>query len=593
MVGRLAPTATLDAARAEMTRLSADLEREYPQDNTARGVNLESLDAVVFVPVRPALLALLGAVALVLLVACVNVANLLLAMGAARQREVAVRMALGAASRRLIRQLLTESVALAVVAGTLGVGLAYGALAWLVAQAPADIPRLASTTIDLGVLAVTVGVSVGAGLLFGLFPALQTRAAAPGLSLTSDGTRSATSGRDGSRLRAGLVVSELALAVILLVGAGLLMRSFWHLQQIDPGFQSQYTMKAEFQLPGTRYPINFAVWPNFQEVHRFNADLLARAAVLPGIESVAMASNHPLDPGFTNSFTVVGREAESRTFPEISVRRVTPGYFDTVGLALRAGRRLDAGDTTDGAPVLLINEAAAERFFQDADPIGHEIAFWGSNRRIVGVVGDELFHGITADRPLAVYLPLTQSPSTNGAGVLLARAAPGIDPASLGPSLARVIHEVDPALAVFGLEPLDQTLARAMGESRFTMLLLGLFAAMALGLAAVGIHGVLTYSVSARAREFGIRLALGARPEALRRRVVGHGLLLAAAGLAIGALGALLLTRVLQSLLYNVTPSDPATFGGMAALLLLVAGAASYLPARRITRIDPAVAMRE
>jgi predicted permease len=590
MVGRLAPGVPLDAARDEMTRLAADLETEYPDDNAGRGAHLEALADVVFGPVRPALYALLGAVALVLLVACANVANLMLARSASRQREVAVRVALGAGRGRLLRQFLTESVALSLVAGAAGVLLAYGALAWLISAGPADVPRLATASIDPVVLGVTLAVSVVAGVLFGTVPALQARTTAPRAAL-ADAARASTGGRERVRLRGALVVAEVALAVVLVIGAGLLMRSFWNLRAIDPGFRADGVVKAEFQLPRARYPVNFAVFPDFKEFHAFTAAIEARAAALPGVTAAAVAGNHPLDPGFTNSFLIVGREAESNAFPELSIRRVTPGYFDTVGLEVTSGRPLAGGDTTTGAPVVLINEAAAERFFPDQDPIGHEIAFWGFTRRVVGTVADELFQGLTSDRPLAAYVPLSQAPSTNGRGVLLVRVD-GRDPAAIGPSLARVVRDVDPALAVFGVETLDETTSRSMAEERFTMLLIGLFGAMALGLAAVGIHGVLSYGVAERTRELGIRLALGARPEGLRRSVVAQGLALAGLGLAMGVGGALLLTRGLQSLLYAVTPTDPLTFAAVAGVLALVAAAASYLPARRVTRIDPNAALR-
>jgi predicted permease len=590
IVGRLAPGAPIDAAREEMTRIAAELEAEFPADNAARGVNLEPLGEVVFGPVRPALYALVGAVALVLLVACVNVANLMLARGTARQREVAVRLALGAGRGRVVRQFLTESVALSLVAGGLGVLLAYGVVQWLAAAGPAEVPRLATASIDPVVLAMTVVVSLAAGVLFGIVPALQAGSAAPRAALGEAG-RAASGSRRQSRLRDALVIAELALAVVLVVGAGLLIRSVWNLQAIDPGFRAAGVVKAEVTLPRTRYPVSFAVWPDFKQFHAFTTALEQRAASLPGVASVAVAGNHPLDPGFTNSFAIVGREAESGAFPEISVRRVTPGYFETVGLAVTSGRALDATDTTAGAPVLLINDAAAARFFPDRSPIGHAIGLWGANRRIVGTVADERFQGLTGDRPLAVYLPLGQAPSTNGQAVLLVRTERS-DPAALGPSLARAVRDVDPQLAVFGIETLDQTKARSIAEERFTMLLLGLFAALALGLAAVGIHGVLSYSVTERAREIGIRLALGAHPARLRRSVVAQGLALAATGLVIGAVGALLLTRALQSLLHGVTPADPLTFGAVVCVLAAVAALASYLPARRVTRVDPKAVLR-
>jgi putative ABC transport system permease protein len=590
VLGRLAPSATHAAAQQEMTAITADLERAYRAANDGRGAFIEPMREVVFGPVRPALLVLLGAVGLVLLVACVNVANLLLARGAARGREIAVRMALGASAGRLARQLLTETVVLTLVAAAAGVGLAVAGLRALLAIAPSDVPRLSAVALDLRVLAVTLGVSIAVGLAFGIVPLMQAWRVDPQTALKGDIGRAGSAGRGRSRLRGALVVAELSLAVVLLAGAGLLIKSFWRLQQVDAGFTANGVLKAEYQLPGSRYPVNFRRWPDFKEMHAFTDRLLRRAAALPGADASAIAGNHPLDHGFTNSFVVVGREAEARGWPEISLRRVTPGYFRTVGLRLVRGRLLRDSDTTTAATVALINEAAAHRFFPTADPIGARIAFWGAARTIVGVVANEKFHGLAEAPPLAAYVPLAQAPSANGAGVLLLRTDG--DPAALASAARAAIRDVDPALAVFAVEPLVDTVARSVGERRFTMLLLGLFAAIALALAAIGVHGVLSYGVAQRTREIGIRMALGARPARVLRLVVGEGVLLATAGIAVGLAGALALTRLLANLLFGVTPTDPATLAAAVLLLASIAAVASYLPARRALRVDPAVALR-
>jgi predicted permease len=590
MIGRLATGASIAAAQDEMTRLAADLEAAYPRDNAGRGINVEPLSEIVFGPVRPAFLALLGAVGLVLAVACVNVANLLLAQGEIRRREVAIRAALGAGRARLARQFFAETMALTLLSGVIGVGLAYLALGWLLSLAPADVPRLASATIDLRALGVALGAAAIVGLVFGVVPTLQAGRAAPRAALAAGADRSMTGGRAGSRARAMLVVAELALAVMLVIGAGLLIRSFWRLQGVDPGFETRGIVKAEYQLPATRYPVNFAVWPDFKEQHVFTRALLEQAAQLPGVSSAAIAGNHPMDPGFTNSFAVVGREAEARDWPEISIRRVTAGYFETVGLRLVEGRLFAESDTTTAAPVVVINEAARDRFFPDGPAIGHELSFWGTARRIVGIVGNERFQGLTTAVPIAAYAPLSQAPSTTGAGVLLVRAEGGV--ASALASLPRLVREIDPQLAVFGVEPLDDTRSRLAAERQFTLSVVGLFALMALGLSALGVHGVLSYSVAQRTREIGIRMALGAKPGRLRRHIVTQGLMLSGVGLAIGLAGALALSRLFGSLLYGITPTDPVTFAAVAGLLLAVAAGASYVPARAATRIDPTVALR-
>ena len=589
VLGRLAPGATEASAQQEMSAIAADLERSY-QVNDGRGVFVEPLAEVVFSRVRPALFVLLAAVGLVLLVASVNVANLLLARGTTRVPEVALRMALGAGRARLARQFLIESLILTLAAAGAGVALAFAGLRALLAIAPPDVPRLSVVSIDPRVLAVTLGLSLLVGVVFGMVPTLQARRLDLNVVLKSGGGFQLSAARGRGRVRGALVVAELALAVVLVVGAALLIASFWRLRQVDPGFRPEGVLKLEYQLPPTRYPASFDVWPNFKEMHAFTGALLGRVSVLPGVESVTVAGNHPLDPGFTNSFVVVGREGEAAGWPEISVRRVTPGYFRTVGLPLVRGRLIRDSDATSAAPVLVINEAAARRFFPGADPLGAQIKFWGAARTVVGVVANERFHGLAEAPPPGIYLPLAQAPSINGAGVLLVRTAG--DPIALAASVRSALRHLDPALAVFGLETLDETVSRSVSERRFTMLLLGLFAALALVLAAVGIHGVLSYGVARRTHEIGVRMALGAQPARVVQLVLREGMILAVAGLAIGLAGALALSRLLASLLFGVGPTDPPTFVAVSLLLLAVALAASYIPARRATKVDPVVALR-
>ena len=579
----------LAATQQELSAIAADLERAYPE-NAARGVFVEPLSAVVFGPVRPALIVLLAAVGLVLLVACANVANLLLARGSARRREVAVRTALGASGWRLTRQFAAEGLLLAFAASVIGTGLAVFGVRMLVALAPADIPRIADVAVDARVLAVALLVASAAGFAFGMVPAMQARRVDLQGTLKGEGDHGASVGGERTRLRSALVVVECALAVMLVIGATLLIKSFWRLQLVDPGFRSDGILKAEYQLPPSRYPVDFSRFPDFKEMHTFTHGLLRTAEALPGVDAVAVAGNHPLDPGFTNSFLIIGREAEARTQPEISVRRVTAGYFRTMGVALVRGRLLADSDTTDAAPVVVINEAAARRFFENQEPLGKRISFWGAARTIVGVVGDERFHGLAEQGPIAVYAPLDQAPSANGAGVLLVRASG--DPAALISGVRGAIRQHDPALAVFGLEPFQETVSRSVAERRFTMLVLGLLATVALLLAAIGVHGVLSYTVTQRTREIGIRMALGAQPSSVLRLVVSQGMILAMTGAALGLVAAFVLTRWMATLLYGVTATDPVTFIVVPAGLALVAFAASYFPARRATRVDPVTALR-
>jgi putative ABC transport system permease protein len=590
VIGRLAPGATVEDAQDELSAIAADLERTF-QANKARGVFVESLDDVIFGPSERPLLVLLAAVAVVLLISCVNVASLLLTRGTVRLREVVVRAALGAETRQLARQFGIENATLTLIASILGVGLAFAALRVFLAMAPAEVPRLASVTIDVRVLLVALGISAIAALAFGLVPLVHSRRADLREALAADDARSASAARDGRMGRSALVVAEIAFAVVLVVGAGLLIKSLWRLQQVDPGFRTAGVLKAEFQLPPSRYPANFKVWPNFQEMHRFNAALIARLEALPGVEDVAIAGNHPLDAGFTNSFTIVGREAESRDFPELSIRRVTPSYFRLLGVRLVRGRLLTDADDTSAPPVVLINEVAARRLFPESDALGHQIAFWGSRRTIVGIIASEKLHGLAEAAPIAAYAPLAQAPSANGAEALIVRTAG--DATMLAGPVRNAIRETDPGLAVFGVEPLEYTLSESVAEQRFLTLLLGLFAGLALVLAAIGVHGVLSQTVAQRTREIAIRVALGASRPSLRRMVLVQGGRLIAIGLVIGVVLGLMFARSLESLLFGVTTTDIATFAVVIAVLVAVAMLATWLPARRALRVDPIVALRQ
>jgi putative ABC transport system permease protein len=588
VLGRLTPGATAVSAQSEMAGIAADLERAFPV-NVARGVHVEALSNVVFGPVRPALYILLAAVALVLLVACVNVANLLLARATAHAHEAAVRCALGASQMRIARQALAETLLLAVAAAAAGVGLAYAGVRGLVAIAPPDVPRLSLATINVPVLATTLGIAVLVGVVFGLIPTFQARGLNLQASLADSSRGSAGPGR--TRFRSALVVAELTFAVVLVTGAGLLIRSFWTVQRVNPGFQTAGVLKAEYQLPASRYPVDFRKWPDFKEQHAFTAALLQRAASLPGVESAAIAGNHPLDPGFTNSFTVVGREAEAQTWPEISIRRVSPEYFRTVGLELVRGRFFRDADNTAAAPVAIINAAAARRFFPDREPIGGQIRFWGSSRTIVGIVADEKFHGLTEAPPIAAYTPLAQAPSANGAGVLLVRTTG--DPTALTRAVTGAIHEVDRGLAVFGVEPMQVTLSRSIGQRRFTTLLLGLLAAVALVLAAVGIHGVLSYNVSQRRREIGIRMALGASRASILAQILRSGLALVIIGTVAGVVAAIGLSQFMTSLLFGIAATDATTLMTIVAGVITVGTVACSIPAWRASRLDPLPLIRE
>ncbi len=585
ILGRLAPGADRDAAQQDLAAIAADLERTYPE-NDARGVNVEPLRHVVLGRVRPTLLVLLAAVTLVLLVACVNVASLLLVRASGREREVTVRLALGADLRRLARQFVVEGAVLSMTGAVLGVLVAIWGLDLLLALAPADVPGIEAVTLDGRVLGATLGVSVLVGLVFGLVPTVHARRRH--LQPVLQGAGSAASTREHQRVRSALVVAEVAMAVVLMAGAGLLIRSLWTLERVDAGFDAEGVLKAEFQLPPSRYPQDFAVWPRWDAVQAFSRALRERVEALPGVVAVSVAGSHPLDAGSQSSIAVVGRESEAADWPEPAIRQVDDAYLAATRVALRAGRAIAAADDAAAAPVVVLNEAAVRRFFGDRAALGARIRLWGAERTVVGVIADERMHGLAESAPPAVYLPRAQAPT--GGGSLLVRTR--TDPAGIAPAVRAIARELDPALPVFGVETLASTVTHSLGQRRFAVTLLGAFAALALLLAAIGVHGVLSYAVAQRHREIGVRLALGADAGAVRALIVGQGARLAALGLAIGVPCALAGARLLRSLLFGVRAADGLTLAGVAITLAVVALAASWLPARRAARLDPIRALR-
>jgi predicted permease len=588
VVARLTRNATLAGAQAEMTELARQLEEAYPRENTGRGVFVEPLVEVMFANVRPALLVLLGSVGLVLLIACANVANLLLARGSVRARELAVRAALGAGRMRLARQFLVEMLVLSFVAAIGGVLLAKLGLDRLLALAPAELPRVHQVAIDPFVLLVTFAVMVVVAAGTGLVPTWQTGTVDVQSALKAEG-RGGSASRGRSRFRSTLVVTELALSVMLVIGAGLLIRSFWTLRQVDPGFHTSGVLKAEFSLPDARYPrVYDETYPNWPRTQNFQAELLDRLNALPGVTSAALAAHHPLAQGWTNSFLIVGREAESADFGEIPIRPVSPEYFTTVGLRLVRGRSIEPKDRADAPHVGVVNEAAVRRFFGDTDPIGQSVRFWGITREIVGVVANERFYGITAEAPPALYTPIYQTPMN--AGSILVRTS--ADPQQTLAAVRMQVREIDSELALYEAYTMEQTLSQSLSRERFTMLLLAVFAAIAVALALLGVHGVLSYTVSQRTRELGIRVALGASRREVVGMVVGQAMRLAALGSALGALGALAGTRLLASLLFGISTTDAVTFAAVIAAIACAALGASFFPALRATRVSAMMALR-
>jgi putative ABC transport system permease protein len=587
VIGRLRPEASIDSARDEVATIAARLARTYPDADEGVGGTVGSLQESLVGDVRPALLVLLGAVGLVLLIACVNVANLLLARVAAREVELAVRTALGAGRLALVRQLLTESLLLAALGGIAGIFLAWLSLDSLLALQPRGVPRLSEVHVDRAVAAFTALVSVVTGLLFGVFPALHSTRRATADTLR-EGGRGLLGGRAG-RLRGGLVIGQMALAMMLLAGAGLLVRSFTQLRRVDPGFRSDGVLTFRISLPESAYAEDARRTAFFDE-------LVARLRALPGVSGAGAVSGLPLGGSrFGFSFEIAGRPPVTPAQqPSIELRIVTADYLKTMGIPLRLGRGIEASDTASAPPVVVLSESAARRYFPGEDPLGQRLKIGmrtsqgSAGGEIVGVVGDVKDGGLAADSLPTAYLPYAQTPF--GTLDVLVRTA--TSPLALLSAAQGVVRELDPELALARVRTLDDVVARSISEPRFYTVLLGAFATIALLLAAIGIFGVLSYAVVQRSREIGIRVALGAHPAQVLGLVLRQALLLSATGVAAGLVGALLLGRALSSLLFQLSPRDPATLACVAGLLVFVALVASYLPARQATRVDPLVALR-
>jgi putative ABC transport system permease protein len=584
-VGRLKPGVSLAQAREDMGAIGNRLDEQYFQ--AGYGANLVPLHQQETGKLKSALIILLAAVAFVLLIACADVANLLLARAAVREREIAIRTALGAGRWRIVRQLLTESALLALLGGAVGVLLAILGLKALVAFSPADIPRLEQIQIDDRVLAFTFGISLLTGLIFGLAPALQ--ASKPDLHETlKEGSRGSTAGARGKLIRNSLVVCEIALSLVLLIGAGLLIKSFLRLQQFDLGFNPNHLLTMRIQLPGTKYREG-------RQVTDFYKQLLERMETVPGVESAGAISTVFLSdtPNSTN-FTIEGRPVPTGAEAiEVPLDSVSPNYFRVMGIPLLQGREFDDRDVDGATPVAIINQTFARRFFPNEDPVGKRYVYGQPDTQnpwitIVGVVGDMRRTGFDKEERPETFLAQAQNPS--GTMTIVARTA--AEPANSAAALRNEVWALDKEQSVFDIKTMDQTLSEMVSQRRFIMLLLGLFAAVALILAAVGIYGVMSYSVTQRTHEIGIRMALGARGSTVLRLVVGQGLRLVFTGVGLGLAASLFLTRLMLSLLYGVSATDPLTFLVISLTLIGVALLACLVPARRASRVDPMVALR-
>ncbi|HEV2802108.1 MAG TPA: ABC transporter permease [Pyrinomonadaceae bacterium] len=587
VVGRMKEGVRLEQAQAQLTNLARRLEEQYPDDNKDWGAVVLPLHEQVVGKSRRAILILLGAVGFVLLIACANVANLLLARATARRKEIAIRSALGATRGRVVRQLLTESVLLSLGGGAFGAWLAMWGVDLLVALSPGNLPRPAEIGIDGRVLAYTFLVSLATGVLFGLIPALQISRPDFNESL-KEGGRGASGSPRRQRARSLLVVSEVALALVLLISAGLLLKSFISLQNVKPGFAPEGILTAEIGLPEQKYTDD-------KRIADFYRQVIARVQQLPGVEAVGAVSQLPLSGAEeVDGFNIEGRtEAQTVELTQSAdFRVVAPDYFRAMGIPLMRGRQFDDRDRADAPGVMIIDEAFARRFFPGEDPIGKRIDEQGSRTRksfmtVVGVVGSVKHASLSADARPTMYLSYEQS---GWLDMTLTVRASG-DASNLAAAVRREVSAVDKDQPVTKISTMEETFARAVAPQRFNMMLLGIFAAVAMILATVGIYGVIAYTVSQRSREMGIRIALGATRRDILKLVVGQAMLMACVGVGLGLLGALALTRLMAGLLYGVSATDPLIFISISLLLAVVALLASYIPARRAMKVDPIVAL--
>ena len=594
LVARLKPAVSIERARSDLTTFASQLRQQFPdQYATDWTFKVTPMNEKVSGRIRPALLVLLGAVGFVLLIACANVANLLLARAASRIKEVAIRSALGASRRDLVRQLLVESVLLAVVGGVLGLGLAWLAVKGVIALQPANVPRIDELQIDGVVTAFTLGVSLLTGLLFGLAPAVQSSRANLQETL-KEGGRSATADRSGHALRRVLVVAEVALALTLLMGAGLLIKSLALLQDVNPGFDSNNLLTFTVSVPGSRYQSDTA------RIQYFDRAIEAVRAV-PGVTDVGITSTLPFSGNWsTGSFRVEGYQPPPNApGPWGDQRVVNPSFFTTLKVPLIKGRYFNEQDGTTGNQVVVVDAELVRRYWPNVDPIGKRVTFNDPQQdsvvnwmTVVGVVGHTKHEGLDAEDRVQLYHPYRRGGGFAGGQMTFAVRTSG-DPNATLAAVRSAIHSVDRDVPLANTATMEANIANSMGQRRFAMLLLGLFAAMAAVLASIGIYGVMSYSVTQRAHEIGIRMALGAARRNVLSMVMGQGLLLVGIGVAIGVAGAVALTRLITSQLYGVKPTDLGTFTMVAFLLVGVAMLATLVPALRATRVDPIVALRD
>ena len=604
VIARLKRGVSAEQALSDISGITASLEQKY-KENAGVAAAVVSLRKETVGNIETALLVLLGAVGFVLLIACANVANLILARAAVRQKEIAIRTALGASRGRIVRQLLTESILLALTGGILGMLLALWGVDVLIRLSPDQLPRFSEIKVDGSVLGFTLLVSLLTAMVFGLIPAIQTSKPDLNASL-KEGSRGSTAGVRGSRVRSALVVAEIAISLVLLVGAGLMINSFARLSSVNPGFNAENVLTMLIALPPARYPESR---PDLKS--GFFRDVIERVNALPGVQSSAVTSSLPLSGGSSGKlFTRADRPAPTsiETIPLIQYREISPGYFQTMAIPLETGRFFDERDTLDAPTVAIVNDTLARRFFPDEDPLGKIVlpgvpeemvppgllppGFRFPRLKIVGVVGDVRHDGpIEPVRP-EVYVPHAQGGVFETSNVMSLAVRTSGNPLGLAAAIRGQVAQIDRDQPVANITTMEETLAGSLVRPRFSALLLGIFASIALLLAVVGLYGVMSYAVAERSHEIGIRVAMGAQSSDVLKMVVKQGLLMTVTGVSIGLGVALVLTRLMTSLLYEVSATDPLTFAIIPLLLIGVALGACFIPALRATKVDPMVALR-
>jgi putative ABC transport system permease protein len=582
-IARLKPGVSVAQAKSNLDAIARELARRYPGSNGGWELTTDGLQDSLAGEFRPAMLILFGAVGLVLLIACANVANLLLARSTARRREFAIRAALGAGRSRLARQSLVESLLLGLLGGCLGLLVASWGIDFLVSLKPADIPLAQAIRIDASVLRFTLAASIFTGLLFGLMPALESCRVALSETLKEGGRTSAGSwSRYG--LRRTLVISEIALSLVLAVGAALLIKSFVNVAHVDPGFRAESVVTMRVSLPAATYSDN-------GKVTAFFTRLLENTGHISGMTAVGAVSNLPLaNENWQTGFTVEGRPRAARAvdqeFTESAL--IAGDYFQAMGIPLRRGRFFNDGDKPGSPPVMIVDETMVKKYWPGEDPIGKRIFVMNDMRQVVGVVAHVKHYGLDRSARVESYFPFRQSPFED----LYIVVRTPVDPAAMSAAVRDQVHAMDKDLAVFNIRTMRTLVADSMATRRFSMMLLAVFAGLAVTLAAIGIYGVMAYTVAQRAHEMGIRMALGARAQDVRWLVVRQAMVLASIGAGAGLAVSLSATSVMSSLLFGVTATDPAVFAGVTTLMIGVALLASYMPARRATRVDPMVTLR-